>query len=1495
MKKILGLDLGTNSIGWAVVQTKQTGDGLDMFDKILNANSRIIPMDQATIGDFNKGNSKSQTAERTRLRGVRRLLERSHLRRERLNRVLSVMGWLPEHYAQSLDEYGKFLPGVEPKLPWTKTYDGQTLFLFDDSFHEMLEDFKRHKPDAVKDGRKIPYDWTLYYLRKKALTEPVSKYELAWILLSFNQKRGYYQLRGEEEDDNTSKNKEYKRLMVKDVVDTGEKKGKGTWFNIVLENDWVYRRTFNDAPDWKGKYKDFIVTTDLDKNGNPKTDNEGNVKRSLRIPNDDDWTLLKQKTEYDIDSSQKTVGEFIYDSLLSSPDVKVRGKLVRTIERKYYRKELEQILETQMKFNPDLQSDDLYSKCILALYPNNEAYRNSISNRGFQYLFINDILFYQRPLKSKKSLIDDCPLEERIYVDPKTNEKKISHLKCTAKSNPYFQEFRLWQFLVNLRIYERERKTEDGLKENVDVTSEFLPDYKAIEGLFSWLNDRETIEQKDLLLYPGFGLDKKSKEKYRWNYVEDKSYPANQTRGAMLKSLKKAGVSVDFLTFDIEYSLWHILYSVEDPTEIKQALQTFAQRYGLSEDFVAVFSKQKPYDKDYAAYSEKAIKRLLPLMCVGKYWSEDFLDAATRSRIDKLLDGEYDEKIRERVRQKTINLRSVSDFQGLPLWLASYIVYDRHSESKDIAKWASPSDMDAYIKGFKQHSLRNPIVESIVLETLRTVRDIWKSEGTIDEIHIELGREMKNPKDKRKKITEQVLKNENTNLRIRAMLTEFINPEFDIENVRPNSPSQQEILRIYEGAVLEAEDQLPDDISEILKKFDNAEVKKRPTSSEVLRYKIWLEQKYRSPYTGQPIPLGKLFTPEYEIEHIIPQSVYFDDSYNNKVICEAEVNKLKGNLLGYQFIKEHNNEVVTLNGGRTVKILSVQDYEEFVKKNYSNRESSAKRRNLLADEIPEGFIQRQLNDSRYISKVVKSLLSNIVRENNEEEDISKNVIVCSGGVTDRLKKDWGINDIWKEVVMPRFERLDSKQNESYTAINANGKKVPIVPLSHQKGFEIKRIDHRHHTMDAIVIACATRNIINYLNNSSACRDAKIKRFDLQRLVCEKKHQDDKGNYKWVVKMPATDFVRQVKVALDNCIVSFKQNLRVINKSSNKYEKIIDGKKVMVRQVKGDNWSIRKPMHRDTVYGEINLRQVKSVSLKDALQKPERIVDKEIKRLMIESGDIRNMKAVLADKYPDMKRLDVYYYSSETKDRYFATRVSLSPDFKKDMIEKCVADSGIRKILLRHLEQCGNDSEIAFSPDGIDKMNKHIAELNDGRFHQPIYKVRKYEKADKFAIGELGAKSAKFVEAAKGTNLFFGIYVSEDGVRSYASIPLIDVINREKEGLSPVPEVRSDNNDRLLFYLSPNDLVYLPTPEEIERGYVDEGQLERSRIYKMVSCNSCQCFFIPYTVAKTIVDKVEFSSSNKMEKAVTGEMIKSLCIPIKVDRLGNIVNFNGKLI
>ncbi len=61
----------------------------------------------------------------------------------------------------------------------------------------------------------------------------------------------------------------------------------------------------------------------------------------------------------------------------------------------------------------------------------------------------------------------------------------------------------------------------------------------------------------------------------------------------------------------------------------------------------------------------------------------------------------------------------------------------------------------------------------MITETLRTVRDIWQQVGHIDEIHIELGREMKNPADKRARMSQQMIKNENTNLRIKALLTEF--------------------------------------------------------------------------------------------------------------------------------------------------------------------------------------------------------------------------------------------------------------------------------------------------------------------------------------------------------------------------------------------------------------------------------------------------------------------------------------------------------------------------------------------------------------------------------------------------------------------------------------------------------------------------------------------------------------------------------------------------
>src|SRR5690606_11532401 len=257
---------------------------------------------------------------------------------------------------------------------------------------------------------------------------------------------------------------------------------------------------------------------------------------------------------------------------------------------------------------------------------------------------------------------------------------------------------------------------------------------------------------------------------------------------------------------------------------------------------------------------------------------------------------------------------------------------------------------------------------------------------------------------------------------------------------------------------------------------------------------------------------------------------------------------------------------------------------------------------------------------------------------------------------------------------------------------------------------------------------------------------------------------------------------------------------------------------------GVNWAIRKPMHKETVSGKIDLPRVK-----------------------VSKGKILT-----------------------------ATRKSLDTSFNAKTILS-ITDTGIQKILLNYLKAKGNP-ELAFSPEGIEEMNPNISLYNDGKPHQPILKVRVFEQGSKFSLGETRNKTTKYVEAAKGTNLFFGVYEDNQGKRSYGTIPLNLVIERQKQGLNSVPET-NERGHRLLFSLSPNDLVYVPNEDED----IDEGNLDVNRIYKVVSFTSGRLYVVPQIVSTVIVDKLEFTQLNKIEFTKEKEIIKKL----KVDRLGNI--------
>lgn len=1509
-KNILGLDIGTNSIGWALL------DKAENSGTIIGTGSRIIPMSQDILGKFDSGVSVSQTAERTTYRRIRRMYHRRSLRRQRLLRILHKLGFLPPHYAAQInftDRPGQFLAGQEPLLPYAfNEHTGRREFIFHKAYSEMMEEFRQHHPAMLEGGKKLPHDWTIYYLRKKALSRAVSPEELAWLLLHFNQKRGYYQLRDDSEEINSgNKEVKYYSLKVTDVVDSGERNKKGdTSYQIYLENGWSFFRPSATAPDWTGKTKDFIITTDLNEDGSIKTGKDGQVRRSFRAPGEEDWGLLKIKTEQDIKRSHVTVGAYIYNHLLAKPDVRIKGKLVRVIERKFYKEELELILEAQKKYHAPLNNQELLEACILELYPHNQAHREHLTKQDFTHLMLNDILFYQRPLKSKKSLIADCRFERRAYI--KEGQKLYSPVKAAPRSHPLAQEFRVWQFIQNLRIYEK------ALPADRDVTESFLGTADSRVALFNWLNDRKEVDQSSLLKQL---TGKKKVEGFRWNYPEDKTYPANETRAAILSRLTTAKINSSFLTAEKEEFLWHILYSVDDPVDLRKALTHYAQKNELGDDFVEAFLKFPRLDKEYAAYSTKALKKLLALMREGSYWNEAFVIqnfdgyqkniAAVLRTIDeketRITDEQraYGKAVNERLRDAFNNLGdAIGNYQGIPHHIACYLVYGRHAESSETGQWKTPASIDKFLTDFRQHSLRNPIAEQVILETLRVVRDIWIRFGNgepefFDEIHVELGRELRNPAAERERISKRNTENENTNLRIRALLQQ-LQMDGSAQGIRPHSIFQQEKLRLYEEGALSNESRdLPDDILRISRMPS-------PTPEELKRYRLWLEQGYHSPYTGKIIPLSKLFTPAYEIEHIVPQSRYFDDSLGNKVLCEADVNQHKDNDTAYAYIKKMGGAKVA---GST-EILTKELYEQHVRRFFSGNRSKMKK--LLTEDIPDNFVERQLNDTRYISKYVKNLLSHIVREENEQEVTAKKMIAVPGSVTSRLRLDWGLESIWSELIAPRYQRMNAISGTRDYGSNSGseGHFIPEVPLHYRRGYNRKRIDHRHHALDAIVVAAVTREHINYLSslNSERINYSLVGRLR-EITTYEQNGEKRKAAGKFLV--PWKSFAKDTREALEKIVISFKQNLRVLTQTNNRYqawEKTANGwQKVLKKQAVGDNLAIRKSLHKETVAGLVRLKLQKEVSVAMAAESWSMVVDPSLKqqlKLLHQQGrSTKEMKQWLQQQVSDgmlPAKIAIYYWA-EDKDgqpAYAATRKSLTPDLTLDDIRK-ITDTGIQQILLRHLERYAetikgkrvDHPELAFSPDGLDSLNRNIQSLNNNKPHKPIYKVRFYEpKGNKFPVGYSYGKKDKYVEANKGTNLFFGVYLTPEKKRVYDTIPLNIVIERLKQKLPPVPETDLQGN-RLLFHLSPNDLVYVPGEDEGNVPVIAGLSLTPEQVpnvYKMVSSTGNQCFFVRHEVAVAIVNKIEFGPNNKMERALDGTMIKERCFKLKVDRLGHAV-------
>jgi CRISPR-associated endonuclease Csn1 len=214
----------------------------------------------------------------------------------------------------------------------------------------------------------------------------------------------------------------------------------------------------------------------------------------------------------------------------------------------------------------------------------------------------------------------------------------------------------------------------------------------------------------------------------------------------------------------------------------------------------------------------------------------------------------------------------------------------------------------------------------------------------------------------------------------------------------------------------------------------------RATRENILRYLLWEAQNQECIYSGKPISMSQLLGDGggIEIDHILPKSRSLDDSQMNKVVCFRTANADKGDQTPYEWLAARDPKKYDEVCQRAKKLLYTK-YRRFLQKE------------LELDK----FIARQLTDTAYITKATSEYLKCLF-----EQDHS--VLGLKGQLTAELRWHWGLETVLKELPdSPAWQEACS------------GKLRPG---------EKNRADHRHHAIDAVVLALTNRSRLHQLSD-----------------------------------------------------------------------------------------------------------------------------------------------------------------------------------------------------------------------------------------------------------------------------------------------------------------------------------------------------------------------------------------------------------------------------
>lgn len=887
----------------------------------------------------------------------------------------------------------------------------------------------------------------------------------------------------------------------------------------------------------------------------------------------------------DIKSLGLTVGQYHYSKLKESLDNNSEANLTTyrvkdyVLPRRAYQDEFDSIMQVQASLHPDILIPDVISE-------------------------LRETIFYQRPLKSCKHLVGFCEFERKLFKN-KNGKTVDSGPKVAPRTSPISELTRIYEVVNNIRLINSKNRgnkskfaDQPSLFDDYPIPRtarlmqyEYELDDEERNKIVKFLNTHLRMTASDLLKI--LGLKKTD------GFVPDKAIgkgiKGNETLVKISEALSGTPNIEELTRFNVEladsnmvdtdtgeviqvvspdlineplYRLWHTLYSIFDRDELAGVLQ---DKFGITNpESIEKLCSLDLVTPGFSNRSTKFMRKLLPHLMKGFLYSE-----------------------------------------------ACSIVGVNHSDSLTTEENENRELLNQLLP-LAKNSLRQPLVEKILNQMINVVNALIERYGEIDEVRVELARELKQSKDERIKVSQAISKREADNKNIASIIEKY-------------------------GL--------------------------RPSRNRIQKYRMWEETGHTCMYCGQPVGATEFLESNgVEVEHIIPRSMYFDDSFANKTCSCRICNQAKNNQTAFDFMKGRDEE-------------SFARYQERVDRMFAEGKISKRKHSYLLmsqSEVPTDFIDRDLRQSQYIAKKAREILRTAIR----------NVWASSGTVTDFFRHAWGYDQIIHNLDLPRYEMANLVEEEEYEHKGQIHIRRRIIGWN-------KRMDHRHHAIDALTIALTRQGYIQRLNNLSG-EHGNI--FDeVVNSNSEFKRQHSLLT-QWAESRPHFP-VGIVSHAVESISISFKSGKKLTTPAKRRVK--IGGKRQIVQT---DLLVPRGELHKETIYGKINLTEI--VPLKAAFQNPQIIASRRMRELVINRIETFGGNVKMAFASTKKEPLTVLKNGKPvTVEKVrcfrpvFVVKKPLDSIRLKDL--DSIIDKGIKEIIKIRYEECGNN-EALFKKSLVDR-------------------------------------------------------------------------------------------------------------------------------------------------------------------------------------------------